>query len=184
MANNCLTAIGSLAVMFSVIVGCAVDTPSPTPLDAFEATPTSTISAPKVPTAAATTAPAIAPSATALARPFEQAKPIGIPRPSPLPAAVPTPGPAAMTVYVVTNDNPYSIVVRHIITDTVSFRHEFSSTVPANSAMEYHLRDIPGVPNHFSGAMTLRSDDKFTAVVVGYDYPSSPAAVSTPAARR
>ncbi|MCL4541083.1 MAG: malectin domain-containing carbohydrate-binding protein [Chloroflexi bacterium] len=93
--------------------------------------------------------------------------------------AVSTPGPGAMTVYAVTNPNSASIAVHHVITDTASFRHEFTSTVAANSTVDYHVRDMASVPNPFVGAMTLDSDMPFTADVAGYDYPGSPTAPPT-----
>jgi hypothetical protein len=85
-----------------------------------------------------------------------------------------------MTVYDVTNPNSVSIQVRHIITDTMGFRYEFTSNVPASSSATYRLREMAGVPVPFTGAMTLQSDQPFTAAIVSYEYPTAGTPVATP----
>ncbi|MHB1415124.1 MAG: hypothetical protein ACYC1C_07705 [Chloroflexota bacterium] len=76
-----------------------------------------------------------------------------------------------MTVYAVTNPNPTELDVRHVFTDSSGFHHEFLSRVPADSTVEYHLRDISGVPSPFLGELKISTNEPFTAQIVRYDYP-------------
>lgn len=84
----------------------------------------------------------------------------------------PTPGPRAKTVYQVDNPNAEPLVTTHDITNLeLTPVFTFVDTVPANSSTQYHVRDMPQIPEPFEGEVAITSDQPFTAEVVGYDYP-------------
>jgi len=97
--------------------------------------------------------------------------------PTPVPGApLPKPGPGvansnSMTIYTVTNPNSFVLTVNHNFTNSSGFQYSFSSQIPANRTVTYHVSNIPQIPTPFQGAVTLSASSPFTAQIVGYDIP-------------
>ena len=88
------------------------------------------------------------------------------------PLAIPTPQAGGMTIYAISNSTPTSLTIVHSFSDSLAFNYTFTTTIPAGQTVQYHVRDIPGIPSPFRGTVTLSANGPFTAQVVGYDYPS------------
>jgi hypothetical protein len=93
---------------------------------------------------------------------------------------VPTPGSGVQTIYQITHTGAATLNVQHVFQNAAGFSYSFQSQVAARSTAICHVSQIPEIPSPFFGRTVLYGDAPFVAHVVGYDYPPTAIATTTP----